>query len=82
LILANHTANMSNLVLVQKLTGQYPSIIDQVNNTDSDGRINLVGSITKRFIDGIRNNQQVFPNLHDGFRIQQLNDILLKQVSQ
>jgi predicted dehydrogenase len=80
LTLTNHSHNMNNFMLKQRLINQPSSIIEYINNNDQDGRINLVSSLAKRFIYGMQSGNQVSPNLYDGFRIQQINDILLRQV--
>ena len=78
-ILTNNTNNMSNFTLITKVHSQ-STIVKQGNNIDQDGRISLVNHVAKKFIDGILVNQQVYPNLHDGIRVQFINDMLLKQI--
>lgn len=78
-ILENKTNILQNFSLqISKKNALVGTIIDYENDTSNkDGRINLVNSLATKFINGIRTNAQIHPNINDGVRVQFLINELL-----
>lgn len=83
LVLQNDTGILKNFSLLVKRDNEVSTIIDCENVfLEKDGRIDLVSSLARRFIEGIKNNTQVAPNIEDGLRVQFLTNILLHEARQ
>lgn len=82
-ILQNNTGILKNFSLLVKKNNEMPITINcESNFSEKDGRIDLVSSLARRFIEGIKNNTQVAPNIEDGQRVQFLTNILLHEARQ
>jgi len=79
-LLKNNTAVLKNFSLLIQYDTNEPIIVDYENDlSNKDGRIELVSSVARKFINGIKLNSQATPNIYDGARAQFLTDILLNK---
>lgn len=83
-VLQNDTGILKNFSLLINKNDKTSPIIDCKNDdlSERDGRIDLVSSLARRFIEGIKNNTQIIPNIEDGLRVQFLTNILLREARQ
>lgn len=79
LILQNYTGILKNFSLFESKNGLIKKIDNEISDNEIDGRIELTNSLAKKFINGIKLNKQIRPNIQDGIRVQGLIDILINK---